>query len=131
MGDFFRDPVFKEILFPCLLLLFALFLMHVAFRNSRKQIRLEKAVRKEVLLLKKKNDYDTLLRVEKVIKELFDFFEQFYSLKILDLYSSNELTDKYQLIAKKDIQPWFNLRQAVIGYRRGKMVIDELLRYLP
>lgn len=117
------------VVIPIVSVMLILLLGRIMSRNSFKQIRLEKEVKREESLFKKNNDYESLLRLEVAIDRLIAFFEVFYNLNIADLFS-HEPIEKYHKIAQKDIGPWYFRKMAVVMYKRGDITLDDLLQKL-
>lgn len=112
-----------------LLILIAVVMLWTMFRNSLKIIWFQKRIRKLIFSLKNNNDIATIQMVEKMIENLLNFYEQFYNVKIDDLFS-REVTEKNLTSFKKDIGPWYNLKGAVELYKNNKITLDELFLYL-
>lgn len=112
-----------------LLILIAVVMLWTMFRNSLKIIWFQKRIRKLIFSLKNNNDVTTVLTIEKLIESLLSFYEEFYNVKIDDLFLTS-VTEKNLVSFKKDISLWYSLKFAFELYKNNEITLDELFLYL-
>lgn len=112
-----------------ILILIAVIMLWTMFRRPLKIIWFQKRIKKLIFSLKNNNDVVTVLTVEKLIENLLNFYEQFYNVKIDNLFLT-DVTDKNLISFKKDISLWYSLKWAIELYKNNEMTMDELFLYL-